>query len=63
MTILIVYSFRFSALKLQASFPNLFSLIPKELRENFPLSPSLGSDLTPWFVLALRYVRFSLHVK
>lgn len=30
MTILIVYSFKFSTLKLQASFQNLFSLITEE---------------------------------
>lgn len=34
MTMLIVYSFAFSTLKLQALFKNLFSLIQKERWEN-----------------------------
>ena len=63
MTILIVYSFKCSTLKLQASFKNLFSLIKKELWWNFSLCRRLGNDLTRYFGLSLRYVRFSLHVE
>lgn len=56
MTILTVYSFRFSTRELQASFLNLFSLIPQEPGGN----PTPGDDPTPHFALSLRYVRFSL---